>query len=351
MLAEQYLIYLFALFSGFLLGWGVTALFYHTRRLSLESGMGQMADVFLMRALLNQSRSLALTNELDACNQKLEQAREVLSRTESDLGAKSAQLDAALEKISTLQTLLHAREKDLGDSRTQFSKTITDLDAKSAQLDAALEKISTLQTLLQAREKELSDARTQLSKTTTDLDAKSAQLDEAFGKISTLQTLLHAREEELGDLRTQFSKMTAELDATSSKIASTEATLQARDTELESLKVQFDKMSKDLDAVLKAKSAAEALSEEYARKAAEPKAQSGEKKWSRQAPDDFKVVEGIGQVYEKRLNYAGICTFEALANATPDLLDSICQAPKFRKPDYASWIKQAQALAASKSEK
>jgi predicted flap endonuclease-1-like 5' DNA nuclease len=74
------------------------------------------------------------------------------------------------------------------------------------------------------------------------------------------------------------------------------------------------------------------------------------RRWNGQKPDDFEPLEGIGKVYEKRLYDAGICTYEALANATVELLEEVCQAPK-RKPDYAAWIRQAQALAAKKAQR
>lgn len=68
------------------------------------------------------------------------------------------------------------------------------------------------------------------------------------------------------------------------------------------------------------------------------------RRWTRQAPDDFEPLEGIGHTYEKRLYDAGICTFEALANASVELLEEICHAPAQFRPDYALWIKQAQEI-------
>ncbi len=73
------------------------------------------------------------------------------------------------------------------------------------------------------------------------------------------------------------------------------------------------------------------------------------RQWSRGKPDDFEPLQGIGATYEKRLYDAGICTYEALANATVELLEEICHAPAQFKPDYALWIKQAKELAAKKT--
>ena len=68
--------------------------------------------------------------------------------------------------------------------------------------------------------------------------------------------------------------------------------------------------------------------------------------WDGTPPDDFEKLEGIGEVYERRLYDAGICTFRALAQVSAERLQEICQAPDWRRPDYAAWIAQAERLIA-----
>lgn len=63
--------------------------------------------------------------------------------------------------------------------------------------------------------------------------------------------------------------------------------------------------------------------------------------WDGSQPDDFETLEGIGATYERRLYDAGICTWAALAEATVEQLAAICQAPDWRRPNYARWIEQA----------
>ena len=62
--------------------------------------------------------------------------------------------------------------------------------------------------------------------------------------------------------------------------------------------------------------------------------------------DDFEPFKGIGPVFERRLYDAGICTYQALADATVEQLAAICKAPAWRTPDYANWITQAKELLA-----
>lgn len=70
--------------------------------------------------------------------------------------------------------------------------------------------------------------------------------------------------------------------------------------------------------------------------------------WDGTQPDDFEPLEGIGVIYERRLYNAGYCTYEALASATPEELEAICQPPSFQKPEFANWIATALRLTAAK---
>jgi predicted flap endonuclease-1-like 5' DNA nuclease len=70
--------------------------------------------------------------------------------------------------------------------------------------------------------------------------------------------------------------------------------------------------------------------------------------WNGTPPDDFDGLPGIGEVYERRLYDAGICTYDALAATAPERLAGICQAPPMRAPDYAQWVSIAANLAAAR---
>ena len=70
--------------------------------------------------------------------------------------------------------------------------------------------------------------------------------------------------------------------------------------------------------------------------------------WDGTSPDDFDGLPEIGEVYERRLYEAGICTYEAMAATTPEQLAAICKAPPMRTPNYAAWIATAAELSAAK---
>lgn len=64
--------------------------------------------------------------------------------------------------------------------------------------------------------------------------------------------------------------------------------------------------------------------------------------------DDLKVIKGIGPAIEKKLNNAGIHTFEALAGLTANELEDILGGTIKRLKDESDLIAQAKKLARKK---
>jgi WS/DGAT/MGAT family acyltransferase len=61
--------------------------------------------------------------------------------------------------------------------------------------------------------------------------------------------------------------------------------------------------------------------------------------------DDLTIVHGIGPSFARQLQQADISSFAALAASTPDALAAAIAVPDWRRPDFESWIAQAQTLA------
>jgi large subunit ribosomal protein L21 len=64
--------------------------------------------------------------------------------------------------------------------------------------------------------------------------------------------------------------------------------------------------------------------------------------------DDLKVIKGIGPAIEKKLNDAGIATFEALAGLTVEELENILGSTKRLVQEKENLIAQAETLAQQK---
>ena len=65
-------------------------------------------------------------------------------------------------------------------------------------------------------------------------------------------------------------------------------------------------------------------------------------------PDDLKVIKGIGPVIERKLNDAGVYTFEQLGNLTASGLRRILGNTIERLSDEESLLRQARDLARRK---
>ena len=82
------------------------------------------------------------------------------------------------------------------------------------------------------------------------------------------------------------------------------------------------------------------------RMAAEPVATEPAPAIAAGRPDDLTQIKGIGPVFARRLNDAGITTFAQLAQATPDQVHEIVQAAEWQAVEPATWIADARALSA-----
>ena len=60
--------------------------------------------------------------------------------------------------------------------------------------------------------------------------------------------------------------------------------------------------------------------------------------------DDLTVINGIGPTFAKRLQAAGITTFQALASATPDHIKEVAKLADWQA-NPADWIAAAKARA------
>ena len=58
----------------------------------------------------------------------------------------------------------------------------------------------------------------------------------------------------------------------------------------------------------------------------------------------LQAIKGIGVMYALTLTKNGVSSIADLANASVDRIDDVIRAPRWRKPDYADWIRQAREV-------
>jgi predicted flap endonuclease-1-like 5' DNA nuclease len=75
-----------------------------------------------------------------------------------------------------------------------------------------------------------------------------------------------------------------------------------------------------------------------------PTAKPAAKSPKKERSDRLEQIKGIGTVFARRLNEAGINTFEQLAQLSPDRIREIVQAGARQKIEPETWIEEARAL-------
>ncbi len=60
--------------------------------------------------------------------------------------------------------------------------------------------------------------------------------------------------------------------------------------------------------------------------------------------DNLQTINGIGPAYERRLNAAGVLTYQDLIQKTPDELREIAKVKSWQATDPEQWIEEAKML-------
>ncbi len=369
----------------------------------------RFADLDQIRASL-AAQIEAKTAELDDLRARLARAEADLdvwlhSQPETLGGEAPADLSAKL-------VLAMSRADSLKQAKVDAEARIAGLSAQLTQLRADLEANAQaraeLEARLQDKQAEFAELSDQLATVQGELDAAKQAKDLLEAQLAVTKDALQARQVEFDKLQEQLTAVTAERDALKSAVETKSTASAAEISADERLQLVRERVKRGkelaMSAAIEAGSAVQssecpqdlamtkgigAVFEQrlYAagigtfwelanltgddlklvlelddrqllridldkvradarRLAAETN--SVGRVWQGAEADDFEVLEGIGNMYERKLYEAGICTYEALANTPIERLMEICPPTKLRKPDYAGWIAQARSLAAQK---
>ncbi len=369
----------------------------------------RFADLDQIRASL-AAQIEAKTAELDDLRARLARAEADLdvwlhSQPETLGGEAPADLSAKL-------VLAMSRADSLKQAKVDAEARIAGLSAQLTQLRADLEANAQaraeLEARLQDKQAEFAELSDQLATVQGELDAAKQAKDLLEAQLAVTKDALQARQVEFDKLQEQLTAVTAERDALKSAVETKSTASAAEISADERLQLVRERVKRGkelaMSAAIEAGSAVQSsecpqdlamtkgigavfeqrlyaagigtfwelanltgddlklvlelddrqllridldkIRADARRLAAETN--SVGRVWQGAEADDFEVLEGIGNMYERKLYEAGICTYEALANTPIERLMEICPPTKLRKPNYAGWIAQARSLAAQK---
>jgi predicted flap endonuclease-1-like 5' DNA nuclease len=174
---------------------------------------------------------------------------------------------------------------------------------------------------------QLADTRQAYRDLGGELTSLRAQLDEATEARAGLSAQLSGNEKTIAALRIELDLLRERLNASNQARA-------ALDADAGALRLQLDECRQHAREVELALGGGQA----GARLAKAPIVAAPER-------DDLEIINGIGPVFAKRFNAAGIHTFAQLAALTPDRTREIAAAQSWQKIDPEAWVAEAAHLA------
>ncbi len=305
-------------------------------------------DAEAARARLDESLTIK-ASELGAVHDKLAASGTAQGRL-PELEMLVASMQTKLAETQGLSARLEAREAELVALQTRIS----DGEAAKAQGNELERQFLDLRNRFEAVEGERDWVKQELITRETDFIGLKGKLRLAQGfqaQVTQLEADALARDHELAQLRagatklevssTRTSELEQELGGTQRKLAEAESklsTLNALESEHAALRQRVTELAPLQDRAVGLERETQTLRGELERLRAELTE-------ARRVPDDLTRVDGIGAVFAKRLNLAGITRFAQLAQTVPDALHEIIKPEDWQKIEFDHWTEDAAILA------
>ncbi len=243
-------------------------------------------------------------------------ARAAADKKAADLAVELDKLKAELAGMSkrvavipTLETSVTDWEKKFKaevDARTATAKRATELEAELAKLRGSMGD-------WEGKFKAEAAARASADKRATDLGAELERLRGEVGNLNKRVTVIPTLETSVSDWESKFKS---------------ESTARVRfEGEATQLRDRVVVIERDYTARIRE------LEDELARLRAKPKV------------DNLELINGIGKVFAKKLNDAGIFTFEELARTAPDRIRDIIQPKSWQLIEPEKWVLESAEFA------
>lgn len=285
------------LLAGLLIGWVLCWIVdakYWRPKIEAEGRELQYENRTLQRRLDKTQ------DERDAATQAKLKAEQALGGAEAKAKEAVATRDELMKKAETAQADSHAARKELEKLNKERDTLSTGAKENDKALAAARKATEEAQAAVGSLEAQLAEAK------------KSRK---AEGKASAAEA--ENVRGELAEAQSRNVQLQAELDA-----------IRAKADEANRLRAENDALKHKLETAGSVPSAAPVEAE------------------SPVAGDDLEKIRGIGKVFARRLNDAGIYTHSQLVAASPDELRDAAGIRTMRTVDPTDWVRQAEDLLA-----
>lgn len=335
-------------------------------RTQLEAPESEIPSDLKSKLVLFRASAYALKQAREGAEARLQESNAQLAGLNEQLAKLQTDREADAQAMAELEARLQDKQAEFAKLSDQLAKVQGELAAAKQAKDLLEAQLAATKDALQARQVEFDKLQEQLTAVIAERDALKSAVEAkstaSAAEISADERLQLIREhvkrvKELAmsaaikaGSAVQSSECPQDLAMTKGIGAVFEQRLYAAGIgtfwELANLTGDDLKLVLELDDRQLLRIDLDKIRADARRLAAETN--SVGRVWRGAEADDFEVIEGIGNVYERKLYEAGICTYEALANTPVEQLMEICPPTKLRKPDYAGWIAQAGSLAAQK---
>ncbi len=263
------------------------------------------------------------------------QAKTRISFLESELETSKTKLNADLEAAKTKAVALEAEVNKLKADGVLLMKD---------RLAPALERIQ----FLESQQGQASDASD-----SAELRAKLASMELEQSELHAKISSLTAQTETAQAFASGGSGLNDRIEALQAELSSAKSLANHSVADLAGLKLQLSQANEQI-AALKATSSIPMMAASSSQDAevAALKAELAALMLAPKAPvdrDRLEKIDGIGDVYEHRLNSAGVWTFAQLSQMSVEAIHNLIQAEEWQKIEPDKWILEAADRAKAKA--
>ena len=301
----------------------------------------------LIEAEATRGKAAQLERDMDAANLRFKQLE---AERERERTSAASQVKELSDELSSLRLKFADSERASGaltklqqsslETESHLKAVLSERDQARSELKARDTELSGLRGRLADLEKTVSDAqlRIRLAQDERDqarasLGSKEAEKDTELAKLRQRITDLERTSGRAASLETELNDLREKLRFSEANVAR----LGAFEPQVASLTSQLSTLTPLRDRATQLEASLREAQTETARLRAELEQ-------ARTVPDDLTKVDGIGAVFARRLNAAGISRFTQLAQTPAEQLQQIIKPEEWQKIEFEHWREDAAIL-------